>query len=456
MINNKLFQQFIFWGVWLVIPLTCELIIGIISAIICFINGLKGKQRVQALEYSPRVSILVPIYNSENTLSKCLESILYQTYPLDSMEVILIDNGSNDNSYDIFTKFQSENPKLKLWWINSLQGKAKALNKGIFCSTGKYIINIDSDGWLDKNAVQNVIVKFEQNTDVACMTGVILTEPALISKTSKIFLKIIQICEYFEYMESFLIGRNFYSEFNSMYTLAGAFSCFRREILLKTSMYNFSTVGEDTHMTFQIRTIFKQNISLCDDAFFYVDPIESLNKLYTQRQRWQRGQIEVASLYKDYHIGNFAKFIKNPFMRILISDHTLVFPRLIWFFGMIYLYYINYPLSLLISSNILIYVAYTFNSFVYLNVAKLFLRNQPEAKEYVSHNFFICLILPIYRFLVYWMRLAGIINSTTQSANWKTQNFTQEIKIAKNRIKEIMGLFYPAWKYISDILNNEK
>lgn len=454
MITNKLFQQFIFWGVWLVIPLMYELIIGIISALIC-VFSFYTKKNEKALIFYPNVSILVPIYNSCNTLEKCLDSILCQTYPLQNIEIILINNGSEDKCYSIFQKFQSKNMQVKVWWINSKQGKAKALNKGIFCSSGNYIINIDSDGWLDKNAVKNIITKFENNSNISALTGVIMTEPELIEDTKDFFHKLLRRCEHFEYNEAFLVGRNYYSKLNSMYTLSGAFSCFRRDIILKTPMYNFATVGEDTHMTFQIRKNFKGTLALCENAFFYVDPIENLNKLYTQRQRWQRGQIEVANLYSDYHIGHLINLVRNPIMKIIVSDHTLVFPRLIWFFGMIYLYYINYPLSLLIASNLLIYVAYTFNSFIYLNVSALYLKDQKDSRKYILSHWYIVLFMAFYRFLLYWIRLAGIINSTSKQANWKTLTFSQETFIVVKRIKQILYKLYPLWKSIYYTLNNK-
>ncbi len=186
---------------------------------------------------------------------------------------------------------------MKIWWYDTKQGKSKALNHGIYNSTGQYIINIDSDGWLDKNAVKNIVRKFESNNKIISLTGVILIDVDLIEETKNSFLKAIQRCELFEYVESFLIGRNYQSVFNTMYTLAGACSAFRREALIKTNLYHHVTVGEDTHMTFQLRDLIGGHIVLCENAFFYVDPIEGVNRLYSQRQRWQRGQLEVGKLF---------------------------------------------------------------------------------------------------------------------------------------------------------------
>ncbi|MHA5186080.1 hypothetical protein R5R53_07310 [Oenococcus oeni] len=93
-------------------------------------------------------------------------------------------------------------------------------------------------------------------------------------------MRLLQNNEYFEYAQAFLSGRSIESSANRLFTMSGAFSAFRKEVLLKTYMYNTQTVGEDTDMTFQIRSKLKGRVALCTDSFFYVDPIESLDQLY--------------------------------------------------------------------------------------------------------------------------------------------------------------------------------
>lgn len=432
MLLRNIFKQIFMWGFWMLIPICIEIIKGIFSAIV--ITTKSFKKESTHLDYFPTVTLLIPVFNSKNTLEMCLKSILNQTYPVKEIEIFLIDNGSNDNSYEIFQKFQVENPKLKIWWYNSKQGKSKALNKGIFTSHGKYIINIDSDGWLDKDALMNIIQKFETNRDVMCMTGAVLIDPQLVRKTKNKRLKRIQTCEFFEYIQAFLIGRNLESTFNTMYTMAGAFSCFKREAILKTQMYNSETLGEDTHMTFQIRKFVGGKISLCENAFFYVDPIESVDKLYTQRQRWQRSEIEVAKLFKEYHLGGIKALVQNFTMRTLITDHTLAFSKFLWFFAMIYLYCIDYSAIYLIVGNVLLYLVYVLNNFVYMKIATLYLRTQTYTDKYVKHKWYYCFFAPLYSFGVFWIRIAGIINSMHVEPAWKTKTLSDEMKILKNSI----------------------
>ena len=451
--NNRLVQQFIYWGAWLIIPFLWEIGSGLVSAVFVLMKYFRKDSAT--LQFFPRVSILIPVYNSKSTLSACLESIFHQAYPKENLEVFLIDNGSKDGSYDIFTKFQMDYPQLKIWWYTSEQGKSKALNKGIFSSTGKYIINIDSDGCLDKNAVKNVVLKFESDEKISCMTGVVLIDIDLIEKTDRYILKNLRRCELLEYTESFLVGRNFQSITGTMYTLAGAFSCFRREALMKTQMYNSETLGEDAHMTFQIKNFVGGKTILCDNAFFYVDPIESLDKLYTQRQRWQRAELEVASLFTKQHLGGIFDFVMKPSMRKLISDHTLTFPRLIWFFAMIYLYFINYPLNLLIGANVLLYGFYIFNSFLFLGVSSLYLKEQSKVRKYILKHWHYCFILPLYRFLVYWIRIAGTINSLTTESKWRTQTLTEEINAVESNIRGNIKTKFPIFRILRGWINKE-
>lgn len=142
-----------------------------------------------------------------------------------------------------------------MWWLKSENGKAKALNKGIYLAQGEYIINIDSDGYLHKDAIKNMIIDFEMDKDIDALTGVILVDNNLIKQRNNNLLKLLKICEMFEYAESFLVGRLFESKYNRLFSMAGAFSGFRREQILNTDLYNANTLCGDTHMTLQIKLI---------------------------------------------------------------------------------------------------------------------------------------------------------------------------------------------------------
>lgn len=444
--KNDFIREFIFWGIWLVIPLLVDIISGVFSGLFVLRNYFKRKK--EEIQYLPHVTILIPVYNSERTLENCLKSIVEQNYSIKNIMVLLINNGQKDNAYEVFCSFQEKNPGLRLWWLDSSQGKAKALNKGLYMADGKYIINIDSDGILDKNAVRRVVEKFENNTDICAMTGVVLTDHTLIQKTKKLSLRLIQRCELFEYTEAFLVGRGFQSYSNTIFTLAGAFSCYRKDVVLRTQLYNNETLGEDTHMTSQIREFLNGKVALCDDAFFYVDPIENLDKLYIQRQRWQRGQVEVSSLFKDISSN---KGFKNVLKYTMVKDHTFVFPRFIWIFAMVYLIFFDYPLKLIIGANMIMYLVYVLNSLLYFLVTKLYLKELKQVTSYMNRHWYTIFFLPMYRFIVFFMRVAGIVNSVERYASWNTRTFSEEKKVIIEKIGKKLKLYYK----IKDWINNE-
>lgn len=444
---DNIWNEVVFWGIWLIIPIIIDILLGVFAVIVVYGRYIMSKNINKELEFKPHITIIIPVYNSEKTLDMCIESIINQDYPIENIQVLLIDNGSKDNSYEIFCQLQNTYSNLRMWWVESSQGKAKALNKGLYMAEGKYIINIDSDGILDKSAISNMIYKFENDSEIYAMTGVVLTNYKDIMKSKSILRRLYQDCELFEYCEAFLVGRGFQSETNTMFTLAGAFSAFRKEVVLKTQLYNGETLGEDTHMTFQIREVLKGKVKLCDDAFFFVDPIENMDRLYIQRQRWQRGQIEVSTLFMNDTGENKIFSVANINM---LRDHTLVFPRLIWFFAMIYMIFIDYPLKLIIGANIAMYIVYVISSALYFMVEMLYLKDQQETKKYMKKHFYVVFILPLYRSIVFFMRAAGVLNAAHEGSVWNVKTLHQEKKVVKEELKSKFWDFYRLKEFINN------
>ena len=94
-----------------------------------------------------KISVIVPIYNVERHLEKGLDSLINQT--LEDIEIILIDDCSADNSYEIAKKYALKDKRIKLFRHENNQGVSSARNKGIELSNGEYLAFLDSDDWLD-------------------------------------------------------------------------------------------------------------------------------------------------------------------------------------------------------------------------------------------------------------------------------------------------------------------
>lgn len=425
--NDYILSIIVFWMAWIIIPLLMEIFPAIGNFFVLLCKKLRYK-KPEPVKYLPEITLIIPVYNSADTLKACIDSVANSTYPSELIHIMLVNNQSRDSSFDIYNECQMCYPKLQMNWLNAKQGKSKALNLALFNSNGKYIIHIDSDGILHEDALLSMVTMFEQHPDTHCVTGSIMTNPQMIDDTKGFLKRLFRKTEFFEYCQAFLAGRNFESEFNSIYTLSGAFSAFRKSAILKTQLYNTDTVCEDTHVTFQVREVLKQKVQICPEAIFFVDPIDGINELYTQRQRWQRGEMEVAHMFLCKKLDAAKGFFSNFAIRLLMYDHTFAFPRMIWYFALVFLAFKNYPFRLIVISLVLIYGLYTLSAFLYYVNVLCFLTPRKEIKCYYARKWYLVFFLPVFNFLVFWFRFAGIINSISRDQTWKTSNLTEEWK----------------------------
>lgn len=111
------------------------------------------------------VTIIVPVYNAEKNLGKCLDSIIAQTYK--NIEIILINDGSTDSSLDICKKYRMIHNRVKV--INQEnKGVSSARNKGLELAEGEYITFSDSDDYLENNMIFDMVELIEkEKTDLA-------------------------------------------------------------------------------------------------------------------------------------------------------------------------------------------------------------------------------------------------------------------------------------------------
>ena len=107
------------------------------------------------------ISIIIPVYNSEKYISRCLDSILRQSYK--KFEIIIIDDGSTDNSYKIMENYYKKYPEKIRIFTQKNFGVAVTRNKGIKVSTGEYIMFIDNDDFIDFDYLSTFIFEIKKN-----------------------------------------------------------------------------------------------------------------------------------------------------------------------------------------------------------------------------------------------------------------------------------------------------
>ena len=128
------------------------------------------------------ISVIVPVYNVETYLRKCIESILKQTHS--NLEVILIDDGSEDKCGEICEEYSKEDKRIKV--IHKVnEGLSEARNTGIVNATGKYITFVDSDDYIDDCYVEllyNALISY--NADISIASHRILYKNRCIDKST--------------------------------------------------------------------------------------------------------------------------------------------------------------------------------------------------------------------------------------------------------------------------------
>ena len=124
------------------------------------------------------VSIIVPAYNAERTINRCIDSILKQSYG--NLEIIIINDGSKDSTEEKCMKY-TKNKKIKYIRIKN-SGVSNARNIGIENSTGTYIMFVDSDDYIEKNMVERLYDNINENVDLVICSKNLITVNEKISE----------------------------------------------------------------------------------------------------------------------------------------------------------------------------------------------------------------------------------------------------------------------------------
>lgn len=116
---------------------------------------------------SDLVSIIIPVYNSEEYISRCLDSLINQTYK--NIEIVVVDDGSKDRALDIVNKYKDKDKRVKIYSQEN-QGPSEARNKGIEKCIGKYIMFVDADDYVNADMVRCMVenINNEVNIMVTC------------------------------------------------------------------------------------------------------------------------------------------------------------------------------------------------------------------------------------------------------------------------------------------------
>ncbi|MHC1605058.1 MAG: glycosyltransferase [Candidatus Methanofastidiosia archaeon] len=450
---SPLTRTILIWGVWILIPI----VIDGLGTILRVGAVLLAKKKTHAQDYTdaelPKVSIIIPAYNEEKIIERCLNSLKLQNYPNNKMEILVVDDGSVDATREVvinningngngrvkingeFLSVGEYKGAIKLFTSGRNKGKANALNLGIRHSHGDIIMTIDSDTVIDPQAIRNMASYFIENPELGTACGNIEINWRLLEERDKegnivldengdikekkinFFESALAKSQFLEYLNAFRLGRHYQSIVNSEYTLSGAFSAFRKEVFENSSLYSDLTVSEDFDISLDLH---QQDVKVgfAPTAKAWVEPIIDPGALYAQRVRWRRGQLEVAGLHKNMvGSGKYGTIGRFGIPAMLMFDHTLAFPRIIWTFLIAMFPLFGYNQSIIALMFVLMYVFYVVFDIAQTLAAYTIVDD--DTKESIKDSFQYVLMLPIYRLAVFYFRMSGYLIVLKEPQEWK-------------------------------------
>ena len=272
--------------------------------------------------YAPPVSVVVPAYNEEATISESVRSFLALHYPLH--EVVVVNDGSKDATLEVllgaFDLYESDQPvrlqletaPLRGVYTSRTErlivvdkengGKADALNAGVCAASYPLVCCLDADIILEEDALLRVARPMIESSEVAAVGGIVrvangceFEKGRIIKvKTPKKALPNFQIVEY---LRAFIAVRTAWSKLNCLLIISGAFGMFRRRDLIQAGGYSHDTVGEDMELTTRMHRTLRENdrrykIAFVPDPVSWTEVPDTLRVLGRQRDRWHRGLID--------------------------------------------------------------------------------------------------------------------------------------------------------------------
>lgn len=252
------------------------------GALIFFNRRERNNAKPPELDVYPHVSILVPCHNEQSCISDAIHQLAENNYP--SFDIIAVNDGSTDDTGTILHELARKIDKLKVVTLTRNYGKAMALNAGVLASKADYIMCIDADALLDKNALFWMVKHFLGSSRVGAVTG----NPRVINKTS--LLSRIQIGEF-----SAIIGmvKRTQRNIGRIFTVSGVNACFRKSALHDVGYWSSETVTEDIDISWKLQLRY-WDIRYEPRALTWILVPETIKSLWKQRLRWAQGGVEAA------------------------------------------------------------------------------------------------------------------------------------------------------------------
>ncbi|MFP5113977.1 polysaccharide deacetylase family protein [Bacillaceae bacterium C204] len=256
--------------------------IGILRLAIFVFLSRKQVKRYKETEidpnFTPFVSVVIAAYNEEKVICKTIDSILLSDYP--AFEILIIDDGSKDDTADIVQKTYADHPLVKLIQKTN-GGKSSAVNLGFKEAKGEIVVALDADTLIAENAISLLVGHFK-NDHVAAVSGNV-----------KVGNKgnLLTNWQHIEYVTGFNLERRAFAALNCITVVPGAIGAWRKTDVEEAGYFQEDTLAEDTDITLTLLRSGK-TIEFEEKAYAYTEVPEDIKSLAKQRYRWVYGTLQ--------------------------------------------------------------------------------------------------------------------------------------------------------------------
>ena len=235
--------------------------------------------------YYPSVSMIIAVKNEEKDIERTIDHCFRSAYPKHLVEVIVVDDGSTDGTWEALTKAHKKYSRLRLFRFGRNKGKRHAMALGAIKAHGEVLLYVDSDSFAEPESVYRIVQPLADPTigAVAGSIQIIVNPRHILSKMERV-----------RYYLSHRIFKACESLFGTVTCCPGAFSAYRRSAVLavlpawlnQTFMGSRATFGDDRSLTNRILS--KYHVVFHHDAVCWTYAPETWSKFFRQQIRWKK------------------------------------------------------------------------------------------------------------------------------------------------------------------------
>lgn len=266
------------------------LFVSLFFEVFLLLTFLENKPKVKNIGktspvYYPTATVIVPCFNEEASIFGTVESLLALDYPKDKLKIMIVDDGSTDNSWNLLQKYKNHS-QIELFKKEN-GGKHTAMNFAIGKSNSEIIGCLDADSFVGANTLKDIVTYFADEKIMAVIPSIKIHSPDNI-------LRKIQKVEY----DWGIFLRKMLSHLDALYVTPGPFSFFRREVFNTLGRYKNAHNTEDMEIAMRMQKHGYQ-IKNCHTAFVHTIAPNKFPSLFKQRLRWTNGFIRNILDYRE-------------------------------------------------------------------------------------------------------------------------------------------------------------